>query len=65
MLTEFALPPELEAREPAEARGLPRDGVRMLVSRRSADEVSHHGFGDLAGLLLPGDLLIISRLGGF
>ena len=60
MLTEFALPPELEAREPAEARGLPRDGVRMLVSRRSAGEVSHHGFGDLPGLLLPGDLLVVN-----
>src|SRR5260370_852617 len=34
MLTDFALPPELAAHEPAEARGLPRDGVRMLVSRR-------------------------------
>ena len=60
MLTQFALPPELEAREPAEARGLPRDGVRMLVSRRSAGEVSHHGFGDLPGLLLPGDLLVVN-----
>ena len=60
MLTEFALPPELEAREPAEARGLPRDGVRMLVSRRAAGEVSHHGFGDLPGLLLPGDLLVVN-----
>ena len=60
MLMEFTLPPELEAREPAEARGLPRDGVRMLVSRRSSGEVSHHGFGDLPGLLLPGDLLVVN-----
>ncbi len=60
MLTEFALPAELEAREPAEARGVPRDGVRMLVSRRSAGEISHHAFGDLPGLLLPGDLLVVN-----
>src|SRR5689334_20369739 len=60
MLTEFALPPELEARAPAEARGVPRDGVRMLVSRRSSGEISHHAFGDLPGLLLPGDLLVVN-----
>ncbi len=60
MLTEFALPAELEAREPAEARGLPRDGVRMLVSRRAAGEISYHAFGDLPGLLLPGDLLVVN-----
>ena len=60
MLTEFALPPELEARAPVEARGVPRDGVRMLVSRRSSGEISHHAFGDLPGLLLPGDLLVVN-----
>ena len=60
MLTDFSLPPELEAHEPAEARGLPRDGVRMLVSRRAAGEVSHHGFGELPTLLLPGDLLVVN-----
>jgi S-adenosylmethionine:tRNA ribosyltransferase-isomerase len=60
MLTEFTLPPELEAHEPAEARGLPRDGVRMLVSRRAAGEISHHGFGELPELLLPGDLLVVN-----
>jgi S-adenosylmethionine:tRNA ribosyltransferase-isomerase len=32
---EFALPPALEAAEPPEARGLGRDGVRLLVGRRS------------------------------
>jgi S-adenosylmethionine:tRNA ribosyltransferase-isomerase len=60
MLTDFTLPPELEAHEPAEARGLSRDGVRMLVSRREADEISHHGFGELPDLLLPGDLLVVN-----
>jgi S-adenosylmethionine:tRNA ribosyltransferase-isomerase len=60
MLNGFALPSELQAREPAEARGLPRDGVRMLVSRRAADEISHHGFGELPDLLLPGDLLVVN-----
>ncbi len=60
MLTDFALPPELAAHEPAEARGLPRDGVRMLVSRSRAGEISHHAFGDLTALLLPGDVLVVN-----
>jgi S-adenosylmethionine:tRNA-ribosyltransferase-isomerase (queuine synthetase) len=59
-LADFTLPPELEAHDPPEARGLPRDGVRMLVSRRSSGEISHHGFRDLPGLLLPGDLLVVN-----
>ena len=32
----------------------------MLVSRRSSGEISHHGFRDLPGLLLPGDLLVVN-----
>ncbi len=63
MLTDFipfTLPAELEAHDPPEARGLARDGVRMLVSRRASGEIGHHGFRDLPGLLLPGDLLVIN-----
>jgi S-adenosylmethionine:tRNA-ribosyltransferase-isomerase (queuine synthetase) len=59
-LADFTLPAELEAHDPPEARGLARDGVRMLVSRTSSGEVSHHGFGDLPGLLFPGDLLVVN-----
>jgi S-adenosylmethionine:tRNA ribosyltransferase-isomerase len=59
-LAEFTLPAELEAHDPPEARGLPRDGVRMLVSRGSSGEIGHHGFRDLPGLLLPGDLLVVN-----
>ncbi len=59
-LSDFTLPAELEAHDPPEARGLPRDGIRMLVSRRSSGEISHHGFRDLPGLLLPGDLLVVN-----
>ena len=59
-LADFSLPPSLEAYEPPEARGLPRDGVRMLVSRRASGEISHHGFAELPGLLLPGDLLVVN-----
>ena len=59
-LIPFTLPAELEAHDPPEARGLARDGVRMLVSRRSSGEIGHHGFRDLPGLLLPGDLLVVN-----
>jgi S-adenosylmethionine:tRNA-ribosyltransferase-isomerase (queuine synthetase) len=59
----FTLPAELEAHDPPEARGLTRDGVRMLVSRRSAGQVSYHVFRDLPALLLPGDLLVVNDTG--
>ena len=49
MIVDFALPAELEAHDPPEARGVARDGVRLLVSRRGAQEVSHGVFGDLPG----------------
>jgi S-adenosylmethionine:tRNA ribosyltransferase-isomerase len=59
---EFELPPALEAREPAEARGRGRDDVRLLVSRGSAEPV-HACFRDLPALLEPGDLLVINTSG--
>lgn len=64
----ITVPSALLAREPAEARGLPRDGVRLLVSRgRSATggdpEVEHHVFGDLPDVLRPGDLLVVNNSG--
>jgi S-adenosylmethionine:tRNA ribosyltransferase-isomerase len=57
---DFVLPPEREAHEPPEARGVPRDGVAMLVSRAAAGEISHRAFTGLPGLLLPGDLLVVN-----
>ncbi len=63
MVIDFALPAEREAHDPPEARGLPRDGVRMLVSRRAGGQISHHAFRALPDLLLPGDLLVINNTG--
>ena len=60
---DFALPAEREAHDPPEARGVARDGVRLLVSRRATGQVSHHGFRDLPGLLLPGDLVVVNDTG--
>ena len=56
----FDLPAALEAHEPPEARGLDRDGVRLMVSRSRAQAVTHHRFTDLPSLLLPGDLLVVN-----
>ena len=63
MIVDFALPAELEAHDPPEARGLARDGVRLLVSRRATGEVSHSSFRDLPSLLLPGDLVVVNDTG--
>jgi len=58
--TDFRLPPEREAHEPPEARGVPRDGVALMVSRGAAGSVTHYAFTDLPELLLPGDLLVVN-----
>jgi S-adenosylmethionine:tRNA ribosyltransferase-isomerase len=55
------LRPELEAHEPPEARGASRADVQLMVSRTAAAEVSHHSFGALPDLLLPGDLLVVNN----
>lgn len=57
---EFVLPPDLEAHEPPEARGLRRDEVRLLVSYRDCDRMLHGGFADLPDRLRPGDLLVVN-----
>jgi S-adenosylmethionine:tRNA ribosyltransferase-isomerase len=64
----FELPSALEAHEPPEARGVARDGVALLVSRGAGrtgldGEISHHRFGELPGLLVPGDLLVVNNSG--
>ena len=57
---DFALPPQLEAHEPAELRGSGRDDVRMLVSDRDSGAVVHAHFRDLPRFLRPGDLLVLN-----
>jgi S-adenosylmethionine:tRNA ribosyltransferase-isomerase len=49
-----------EAREPAEARGLSRDELRMLVAHRRDERLEHARFRDLPGHLEAGDLLIVN-----
>jgi S-adenosylmethionine:tRNA ribosyltransferase-isomerase len=59
-LLEFRLLPELEAHEPPEARGLTRDGVRLLVSYLRADRFVHARFTDLPDFLRAGDLVVVN-----
>lgn len=61
----FQLPPALEAGEPPEARGLGRDGVRMMVASRSTAELVHTTFSRLPSFLEPGDLVVVNTSGTF
>lgn len=56
--TRFAPPDERTAPSPAEARGVDRDQVRMLVA--DGDHVRHARFRDLADHLEPGDLVVVN-----
>jgi S-adenosylmethionine:tRNA ribosyltransferase-isomerase len=59
----FEVPPDLEAGEPPEARGLTRDGVRMMVGWRHSGAVRHSAFPLLPTFLDPGDLVVINTSG--
>ncbi|MGD9988118.1 S-adenosylmethionine:tRNA ribosyltransferase-isomerase [Pseudonocardia sp.] len=59
MSLSFVLPDRLSAAEPPEARGTPRDGVRLLVARPGRP-VRHRRFRDLPSALAPGDLLVVN-----
>lgn len=59
----FDLPPSLEAGEPPEARGLTRDGVRMMVAYRSTGELVHTTFARLPEFLDAGDLVVVNTSG--
>ena len=60
---DFQLPPELEAVEPPEARGLARDEVRLMVSHRAGNRIVHARFRDIGQFLEPGDVLVINTSG--
>jgi S-adenosylmethionine:tRNA ribosyltransferase-isomerase len=59
----FTVPEGLSAHAPAEARGLSRDGVRMLVGRRGGLCFEHRIAADLPEVLRPGDLLVVNNSG--
>jgi S-adenosylmethionine:tRNA ribosyltransferase-isomerase len=57
---DFELLPAHEAHEPPEARGLARDGVRLMVTRRGEGTLVHARFRDLPDFLQAGDLLVLN-----
>jgi S-adenosylmethionine:tRNA ribosyltransferase-isomerase len=59
----FDLPPELEAASPAEARGMTRDAVRMMVAYRHDLQLVHSTFALLPAFLEPGDLVVVNTSG--
>ncbi len=59
----FELPPDREAHEPPEARGMTRDAVRMLVAHRDTGRLVHSTFALLPAFLDPGDLVVINTSG--
>lgn len=59
VLDDIRLPPELEAGQPAELRGVPRDQVSLMVA--GPDGIEHRKFKDLVSVLRPGDLLIVNN----
>ncbi|MCY4464326.1 MAG: tRNA preQ1(34) S-adenosylmethionine ribosyltransferase-isomerase QueA [Chloroflexi bacterium] len=52
----YDLPASFIAQTPAE----PRDAARLMRLGRSSSAMSHHCFGDIADMLLPGDVLVIN-----
>jgi S-adenosylmethionine:tRNA ribosyltransferase-isomerase len=58
---QFSLPPELEARRPAEFRGLRRDQVRLLVLPRLEGNPVHARFDELGEFMHAGDLLVVNN----
>jgi S-adenosylmethionine:tRNA ribosyltransferase-isomerase len=60
---DFTLPPELEASEPPEARGLRRDQVRLMVSNYASGLMRHAQFSDFADFLDSGDVVVINTSG--
>jgi S-adenosylmethionine:tRNA ribosyltransferase-isomerase len=51
---------DLWAREPPEARGVARDGVRLMVTHARTDRVEHAVFRELPRLLHSGDVLVVN-----
>ncbi len=60
---DYRLPPELEAAAPPEARGVPRDHVRLMVTNYASGSMRHTRFDRLPDILTPGDVLVLNTSG--
>jgi len=56
----FELPQALEATGPPEARGVSRDGVKLLVANAGDGQIFHARFHELPVLLQAGDLVVVN-----
>lgn len=56
----FELPEGLEASAPAEARGLRRDQVKLLVIHRDTGALEHRRFYQIGDYLRPGDIVVLN-----
>jgi S-adenosylmethionine:tRNA ribosyltransferase-isomerase len=56
----FTLPRALEAATPPEARGIARDGVKLMVAREGV-ALGHTRFDALPAFLRPGDLVVVNE----
>ncbi len=56
----FALPTELNAKEPPERRGIARDEVRLMVIDRATGSVTHSRFNQIMQFVTPGDLMVFN-----
>ena len=57
---DFHLPKKLLCPLPTEERGLPRDGVRLMVSERETNKIHHSQFKDIGQFLQQGDVLVVN-----
>lgn len=62
-LPQFAVDQLHEATTPPEARGVARDGVRLMVACRPTGAIVHGNFQQLPDYLDPGDLVVINTSG--
>lgn len=53
---DFELPPDLIAQSPSERR----DASRVMIVDRASGTVRHGHFGDITGLIPPGDVLVLN-----
>lgn len=60
---DFHLPDELQCGLPTEERGLPRDGVRLMISDKQTHQITHTHFNKLDQYLKAGDVLVINTSG--
>ncbi len=60
---DFELPAHLQANLPTEVRGLRRDAVRLMISYRHNNHITHTTFSNIGDFLREGDVLVVNTSG--